>query len=389
MKNWQDRITLLLSHLLAFALGVLLVIILAWGQLRQGYFKLDRLGQIITTCFIGEADTKDLEDAAAGAMIASLEDRWSYYLNQEEYQAHMETMNNAYVGIGITILASEDGSGFSIQSVTEGGPAQEAGLQPGDLLIGVDGQDTRQMTSEQLRSLVRGEENTTVSITVLRQEQELICTVARRRFETPVATGQLISGHVGLITIENFDSRCSQETIAAIESLMEQGADSLIFDVRNNPGGYAHELVALLDYLLPEGEVFHTLYYDGTEEREYSDESCLDIPMAVLVNGNSYSAAEFFAAALQEYGAATVLGTQTCGKGYFQQTFSLGDGSAVGLSVGKYYTPQGKNLEGVGITPDVSVPLREEDDANLYYDLLAPEEDAQVQAAISLLTREN
>lgn len=389
MNNWQDRITLLLSHLLAFALGVLLVIILAWAQLRQGYFKLDRLGQIITTCFIGEADTKDLEDAAAGAMIASLEDRWSYYLNQEEYQAHMETMNNAYVGIGITILASEDGSGFSIQSVTEGGPAQEAGLQPGDLLIGVDGQDTRQMTSEQLRSLVRGEENTTVSITVLRQEQELICTVSRRRFETPVATGQLISGHVGLITIENFDSRCSQETIAAIESLMEQGADSLIFDVRNNPGGYAHELVALLDYLLPEGEVFHTLYYDGTEEREYSDESCLDIPMAVLVNGNSYSAAEFFAAALQEYGAATVLGTQTCGKGYFQQTFSLGDGSAVGLSVGKYYTPQGKNLEGVGITPDVSVPLREEDDANLYYDLLAPEEDAQVQAAISLLTQEN
>lgn len=386
MKTWQDRLILFLSHLLAFSLGILLVVFLAWVQLKQGHFKLERLEQIITNCFIGEADETALGDAAANAMIASLNDRWSYYLSAEDYQVHMETTNNAYVGIGITISASEDGSGFAIQAVTEGGPSQEAGLQVGDLLIAVDGQDVRDMTSGTLRGLVRGEEGTTVSITVLRENQELIIPVQRRRFETPVATGQLLEGSIGLITIENFDSRCAQESIAAIESLLSQGAESLIFDVRNNPGGYAHELVELLDYLLPEGEVFHTLYYDGTEEREVSDANCLDIPMAVLVNGDSYSAAEFFAAALQEYGAATIVGTQTCGKGHFQQTFSLGDGSAVGLSVGKYYTPQGKNLEGVGITPDLTIALSEEEDTELYYDRLPPETDAQVQGAVSCLS---
>ena len=386
MKTWQDRLILLMTHLLAFSLGILLVVFLAWVQLKQGHFKLERLEQIITNCFIGEADEKAMEDAAANAMIASLDDRWSYYLSAEDYLAHMETANNAYVGIGITISASTDGSGFSIQAVTEGGPSQEAGLQIGDLLIAVDGQDVREMTSGTLRGLVRGEEGTTVSITVLREGQELTIPVQRRRFETPVATGQLLDGNIGLITIENFDSRCAQESISAIESLLSQGAESLIFDVRNNPGGYAHELVELLDYLLPEGEVFHTLYYDGTEEREVSDASFLDVPMVVLVNGDSYSAAEFFAAALQEYGAATIVGTQTCGKGHFQQTFSLGDGSAVGLSVGKYYTPQGKNLEGVGITPDIPIALSEEEDADLYYDRLPPEEDAQVQEAVSFLS---
>lgn len=385
MKKWETRVTFLLTHLLAFALGVLLVLGLAWGGLRQGHFKLERLQQLISSRFIGEADADALADAAADAMVSALDDRWSYYLSAEEYTSHMETMNNAYVGIGITILATEDGSGFSIQSVTEGGPAQEAGLQSGDLLIAVDGQDVRSFTSDQLRSLVRGQEGSYVSVTVLRQAEELTYSIQRRQFETPVATGRLLSGNVGLVTIENFDSRCAEETIAAIEALLEAGAESLIFDVRNNPGGYAHELTQVLDYLLPEGEIFHTLYYNGSEEREYSDEACLDMPMAVLVNGNSYSAAEFFAAALQEYGAATIVGSQTCGKGYFQQTFTLNDGSAVGLSVGKYYTPHGKNLEGVGVTPDISVSLSDEDAASLYYDLLPPEEDAQVQAAIDLL----
>lgn len=385
LKTWQNRLILFLTHLLAFALGILLVLFFAWVQLKQGHFKLERLEQIITTCFIGEADEKAMEDAAANAMIASLDDRWSYYLSAEDYQTHLESMNNAYVGIGITILASTDGSGFGIQAVTEGGPAQEAGLEIGDLLIAVNDQDVRNMTSSTLRDLVRGEEGTTVSITVLREGQELTIPVQRRRFETPVATGQLLEGNIGLVTIENFDSRCAQESIAAIEGLLTQGAQGLIFDVRNNPGGYAHELVELLDYLLPEGEVFHTLYYDGREEREVSDADCLDIPMAVLVNGDSYSAAEFFAATLQEYGAATIVGTQTCGKGHFQQTFPLGDGSAVGLSVGKYYTPQGKNLEGIGVTPDISIALSEEEDAELYYDRLSPEEDAQVQEAVRIL----
>lgn len=385
MKTWQDRLILFLSHLLAFSLGILLVVFLAWIQMRQGHFKLERLEQIITNCFIGEADEKAMEDAAANAMIKSLDDRWSYYLSAEDYLAHMESANNAYVGIGITILTANDGSGFAIQAVTEGSGAAEAGLQPEDVVIAVAGQDVREMSSSDLRTLVRGEEGTWVEVTVVRGEEEQTFSVERRRYETPVATGKLLSGNVGLVTIENFDTRCAQETIAAIEDLIAQGAEKFLFDVRNNPGGYAHELIEVLDYLLPEGEIFHTEYYDGREDISQSDAACLGLPMAVLVNGDSYSAAEFFAAALQEYEAATVVGTQTCGKGYFQQTYELTDGSAVGLSVGKYYTPKGENLAGIGITPDIVVELTEEEDQALLANQLAPEEDPQIQAALKAL----
>ena len=204
--------------------------------------------------------------------------------------------------------------------------------------------------------------------------------------EVQVATGLLLEGGIGLVTIENFDDRCASESIAAIEALMEQGADKLIFDVRGNPGGYAHELVELLDYLLPEGELFRTVDYQGEEQVDLSDAACLEIPMAVLVNRDSYSAAEFFAVALQEYEAAIVVGERTSGKGHFQSTFRLNDGSAVALSIGKYFTPKGISLEGVGIQPDVEASVDQDTYVKIYYDQLSPEEDPQLQAAISALS---
>lgn len=372
-----------LTHTIAFCLGLLLVLVPVNLRAAGGTGKLGELEALIEEKFIGEADVAAMEDAAAGAMVEALGDRWSYYLSAQDYQAHMETMNNAYVGIGITVTAGEDG--FSILEVTEGGGGAEAGLRVEDLVIAVAGQDVRAMDTTALRSLVRGEEGSFVEVTVLREGRELTLSVERRRYETPVATGQLLEGNVGLVTIANFDARCAQETIAAIEALESQGADRFVFDVRDNPGGYAHELIAVLDYLLPEGEIFHTEYYNGHEDISHSDEAFLDYPMAVLVNGDSYSAAEFFAAALQEYGAATVVGTQTCGKGYFQQTYELSDGSAVGLSVGKYYTPQGRNLAGLGITPDIPVPLTEEESRSLTYNQLPPQSDPQIQSAIQAL----
>ena len=195
----------------------------------------------------------------------------------------------------------------------------------------------------------------------------------------------MLEDGIGLVTIVNFDGRCAEETIAAIQALREQGAEKLIFDVRNNPGGYAHELVAVLDYLLPEGELFHMEFYTGEEEFDHSDESFLDMPMAVLVNADSFSAAEFFAAALQEYEAAVIVGGKTVGKGYFQTTIQLNDGSAVGLSVGKYYTPSGVSLQNVGITPDVEVPVDEETYTNIYYGLVEAKDDPQIQAAMDAL----
>lgn len=385
MKQTNEKWVGVLTHIIAFCLGILLVLVPVTLTKDQGTTKLEALENLIQERFIGDVDTTAMEDAAAGAMVNALGDRWSYYLSADAYESHMETMENAYVGIGITVLTSNDGSGFAIQAVTEGSGAAEAGLQADDVVIAVAGEDVREMSSSEMRTLVRGEEGTFVDVTVLRDGQERTFSVERRRYETPVATGKLLSGNVGLVTIENFDSRCAQETIAAIEDLVAQGAEKFIFDVRNNPGGYASELIDVLDYLLPEGEIFHTEYYNGKENISKSDADCLGLPMAVLVNGDSYSAAEFFAAALQEYEAAIVVGTQTCGKGYFQETYQLSDGSAIGLSVGKYYTPKGENLAGIGITPDILVELDEESDLELLYDRLTPEEDAQIQAALKAL----
>lgn len=348
--------------------------------------KLDELMDLCEEVFIGETDRLTMEDAAAAAIIASLGDRWSYYIPASEYNDYIEQMANAYVGVGITIQVREDEQGFDIVAVEKTGPAYEAGIQPGDVLMGANGQSFVGQSVTDASAVVKGEEGTTVELTVLREGQEMTFTVERRTIEVTVAEGQMLSGNIGLVTINNFDSRCASESIAAIESLLEQGAAALIFDVRYNPGGYAHELVALLDYLLPEGDLFIAEDYMGNRSVDGSDADCLDIPMVVLVNGDSFSAAEFFAAALRDYDWATVIGEQTVGKGYFQQAFELSDGSAVSLSVGKYFTPAGVSLAEVGgLTPDQVVEVDDELYLDIYYGNVAAEDDPQIQAAVAVL----
>lgn len=348
--------------------------------------KLDELMDLCEEVFIGEADRLTMEDAAAAAIIESLGDRWSYYIPAAEYNSYVEQMANAYVGVGITIQIREDEQGFDIVAVEKTGPAYKAGLLPGDVLVGANdvnfiGQDVNDASA-----IIKGEEGTTVDIHVQREGKEMTFTVERRTIEVTVAEGEMLPGNVGLVTIANFDSRCASESIAAIESLMEQGATSLIFDVRYNPGGYAHELVALLDYLLPEGELFIGEDYLGNRSVDSSDASCLEIPMVVLVNGDSFSAAEFFAAALRDYEWATIIGEQTVGKGYFQQSFELSDGSAVSLSVGKYFTPGGVSLAEVGgLTPDTVVEVDDEMYLDIYYGNVAHADDPQIQAALEAL----
>ena len=349
------------------------------------YSKLEQLESLIEQLYIEDVDLTTVEDYAAEGMIAALGDRWSYYIPASEYQSYQEQSENAYVGIGITIIQAEDGSGLEVVEVQPEGPAMEAGMLPGDLITAIAGESAAGMTTEEARNLVRGQEGTFVSIVLRREEQELNLSVKRARIETVVASGQLLDGNIGLVTISNFDQRCAQESIAAIEGLLNQGAEKLIFDVRFNPGGYAEELVKLLDYLLPEGNLFQTVDSMGRETLDTSDEKWLDVPMAVLVNADSYSAAEFFAAALQEYEAAVIIGEQTSGKGYFQNTFPLVDGSAVALSTGKYFTPKGVSLEGVGITPDILSTVDEETYWQIYYNQIPPEEDPQIAVAIAAL----
>ena len=384
MKNFQK----FMSYLVVAVLSSILTLAMTQAN-AEPPSKLDALEKLIDEKYIGECDLTALEDAAAAAMIQATGDRWSYYIPADQYAAYAEQMANSYVGIGITIQAEEGKPGFLVTKVNQGGPADQAGMLPGDIVVAVDGVDVREMNIDDTSALVKGEENTTVDITVERAGEEMTLTVTRMLVQVSVATAKMLEGNIGLVTITNFDTRCADETIAAVDSLLEQGAEKLIFDVRYNPGGYVHELVDVLDYILPEGELFRSVDYRGNESVDSSDKNCIEgVPMAVLVNGNSYSAAEFFAAALREYDYALVVGQPTVGKGYFQQNYKLEDGSAVNLSVGKYFTPKGVSLAEVGgLIPDVPVEVDEDTAMAIYAGTLDPMEDPQILAAIEALKK--
>ena len=350
----------------------------------EGYSKLDELRALIDRKFIGDIDWKTVEDYAAAGMVEGLGDRWSYYMSEESYANYKEQMNNSYVGVGITVVERED-KYLDILEVSKGGPAEGAGVEPGGIIIRVGEQDIAEIGINGATSLIKGEEGTDVTLTIRYGEEDRKFTMTRAYFEVTVAWGQMLEDGIGMVTIENFDGRCAEETITAVEELLAQGATKLIFDVRNNPGGYKTELCKVLDYLLPEGPLFRSEYYDGTTQVDESDAKYLDISMAVLINSESISAAEFFAAALSEYEAATLVGQKTIGKGYFQQAHELSDGSAVGLSVGKYTTPNGVSLTNVGITPDIPVEVDEELFWQIYYGNLDWSQDPQVLAAVEVL----
>ena len=392
MKKLQK--ILLIAALLVFAAGATFYI--TYTELTHQYElelqsltpverKTAEISSYLEEYFIDEYDEDALADAAAAAMVKATGDEWSYYLTAEEYKTYLEDFYNAYVGIGVTITEDEQAGGMRIESVTPGGPADQAGVRVGDILLQVEGQDTLTLGMTGTRNLVRGEEGTAVTLLFLRDGEQLELTITRANIETQVAACELLEGDIGYIRINNFDVRCARETIACIDQMRSEGAKALLFDVRFNGGGLKDEMVKVLDYLLPEGVLFRSVDYAGEEEVDYSDKRCVEMPMAVLVNLDSYSAAEFFAAALQEYGWATVVGEQTYGKGNFQTGFELSDGSMLNISIGKYYTPEGKSLTGVGITPDIACELSEDDYANLYYGLLEKEDDVQMQKALDVL----
>ena len=387
LKKWQKIFILAL----AFAVAILGSSIVTMRLTQRGQTPVEaktaEIGAYLDTFFIDDYDEDKLADAAAAAMVAATGDRWSYYLTAEEKSSYDEQMKNAYVGIGVTITAQEALGGMRIEAVTAGSPAEEAGILVGDLITEVEGEKTLDLGMTGTRAKVRGEEGTFVTLTVLRGEESFPVTVERRSIQTPVAAYEMLDGQIGYIKIANFDTRCAEETNAAMDELIAQDAKALIFDVRNNGGGYKNELVKVLDKILPEGILFQSEDYQGSKQIDRSDADCIDLPMAVLVNQDSYSAAEFFAAAIQEYDWGTVVGTKTVGKGNFQTAFTLSDGSMLNLSIGKYYTPQGRSLTDTGVTPEVEIALSDEDGAKLYYGQLEKADDAQLQAAIREITQ--
>jgi len=351
-------------------------------ELETRYSKLKTVADIVEKHFVAEYDEKDAIETALAGYVAGLGDVWSAYYTAEQTASIEEDESNQYVGIGVTYSLSAENA-YEITAVSAGGPADQAGILPGDRLVSAAGVDVSTLSdSDDLASLVKGEIGTVVTIVVERDGQQLSFEITRNLIVTYSVTSRMLENNVGYIAIADFDSKVDDEFHTHLDALVEQGAKGFVLDVRNNPGGYLNVMVDMLDLLLPSGIVITTVDKAGNEMPLTSDHYMLDMPLVVLTNEYSVSAAEFFAAALQEYDVATVIGTKTSGKGYSQQTFKLNDGSSVHISTTRYYTPKGKSLAETGVTPDVLVELSMEDLSNLLSGKLADKDDEQLQSAL-------
>ena len=356
-------------------------------QTAEKYSVFLEAAQTVEERFVGEYDHQELSDNAVAGLVAGLEDRWSHYVTAEDVQEYQNDLNNSYVGIGVSVT-KEEGEGMLVASVEETGGAFAAGISAGDIITTVNGTGVLDMTLSDAKKLVVGEAGTTVTLTILKTDGTTVnVDVERRQIEEHPVIYELI-GSVGYIHLDNFNTGVADSFKAAVNDLVAQGAQSLVFDVRFNGGGLLNEMTSILDFLLPEGRIFYSVDNTGDEYQVDSDESCIEMPMAVLVNDSSYSAAEFFAACLQEYDWATVVGQHTTGKGYSQSTIYLSDGSALVLSTRKYYTPDDTNLaEAGGLAPDIAIDISDEEYQEVYLGTLAHENDTQLQAALEAVTK--
>ena len=368
LPNFDNKIKL--THLIIACLAVaivtaILTYVAAIGGFGSKQYLDDarryvEIEKIIDDNYIGDADYNELYNAAAAAMVKSIGDKWSYFMNAEEYEAYKLSSSNEYSGIGVSVKVNSSGE-FEVFSVEESSPTANAGIAVGDIITAIDGEDVSDKTLEDVSLLIRSKVNKDFPMTLESGGDTKTVTVACEIIYKNPVSSRLLDGNIGYIKISNFEAGSSENTKKAIEQLLQTGATSFIFDVRNNPGGLLTELVDLLDYILPEGDLFISVDKSGKETVQTSDKVSLKNKMIVLVNGNSYSAAEFFAAALQEYNWATVVGEQTTGKARSQITLELSDGSAVHISTHKYLTPNRVDLaEAGGVTPDIAVAQDDE-----------------------------
>lgn len=345
---------LILTAAATLVLTLAAVALTAWLRLGSGGLAVLWSMDLINARFPGDHDTAQTAADAIGGMVDGLDDRWSLYLSREEYEAWNRRLENAYVGVGLTYQVNDESTAMTIVGLVPGGPAEQAGLAVGESITAIDGQA---LTAENLTALVdtigaeRGKE-TTFTVAAADGATRQV-TIRAADVETSSASGELLEDGVGYVRIDNFYQGSAAAVKAVVDDLTAQGARGLLFDVRYNPGGYVTELTALLDDLLPEGPIFAQHTKNGPTRTAYSDAECVGLPMAVLMNEDSYSAAELFAAQLRESVGAPLIGRQTCGKGFYQETFPLPDGSALNLSVGLYTTGGGVSLMGTGLTPDI------------------------------------
>lgn len=322
--------------------------------------KINELTGIVDSLFLYDYDKDEMAENIYKAVMSSLDDPYSKYYTAEEYKELSASTEGVYYGIGATVTLNDDGYVRIVQT-QEGSPAEEAGILAEDVITEVAGENVKGMKLDDIVSRMKGEEGTSVTLTIVRGDETLKIDVTRRKIDSVLVAGKMLDNNIGYIAISQFEGVTLEQFNNAFDNLKEQGMQGLIIDVRGNPGGRLDTVTDILDRLLPEGLIVYMQDKNGKREEIRSDEECdLDVPCAVLVNGNSASASEVFSGALQDYGLAGIIGTQTFGKGIVQSIYKLDDGSAVKLTTQDYYTPNGNNIHGIGITPDEVVELDED-----------------------------
>ena len=346
--------------------------------------KLEYLETLIDAKYMDEKDEEKLEEGLYAGLIYGLGDTYSRYYTAEEYEQESTGNAGSYVGIGVLIMQNSDG-GILVTECYEGGPAELAGIEDGDVISAVDGIDITEMTTEEVSDMIKNDEDKSVVLTVHREdvEEPFDVTVSVSDVELPAVFHEMLENHIGYVRISEFTMVAPGQFEEALADLKAQGMEKLVIDLRYNPGGILTSVCDILRQILPEGLIVYMEDKYGNRREENCDgETPLDMPLAVIVNGESASASEVFAGAVQDYGIGTIVGTTTYGKGVVQSLYTLKDGSAVKLTTEKYYTSNGRSIQEVGIEPDVEVKL---DTSLLNKEEITHKDDNQLQAAVKAL----
>ncbi len=319
--------------------------------------KISYISSIINEYYVEDVDVSKLEEGIYDGIVASLNDPYSVYYTPEEMKAVLETTGGTFGGIGVNIQHNLNTGEMTVLSPIAGTPAEKAGLMSGDIIKKVDGQDIAGMDSDMAISLIRGEAGTSVELTIYRpsEEREFNVSIERADIEVDSVASTILEDDIGYIYISGFKGNTVDQFNEHYEKLRAEGIKGLIIDVRDNPGGVLSVVEEIADKLIPEGLVVYTVDKNGNRNDYMSDAEAIDIPLVVLVNGNSASASEILAGAVQDSGTGVIVGTQTYGKGCVQNLYKIPDGSGVKVTIQKYYTPSGVCIHGIGITPDYVV----------------------------------
>lgn len=335
--------------------------------------KLDEINSLIDYYYYFDTDKESKEEALYDGIMQGLNDPYSVYYTADEYSALQEDSSGEYVGIGAVVTQDKD-MVVSVVRPIPGSPAEEAGLMAEDVIVEIDGTAVTNQELSLVVDMIRGKEGTTAHIKVYRKSVSdyIEFDLTRRVVENVSVYSKMLSDDVGYVQVQQFYENTSEEFTAAIDECQDNGAKGIIIDLRDNPGGLLKAVVDMCDYIMEDGLIVSTKDKNGKDLGSYSatGEHSLDIPMVVLVNGNSASASEIFAGAMKDTGKAKLVGTTTFGKGIVQSVIPLSDGTAIKLTVAKYFTPNGSDIHEIGIEPDYKVDLADErtNAVNLEYD---------------------